>query len=190
MPASKANRFRDQVFDHKTRPTVRNIAMMSTGLVPITCDGLRQLLDRMLEKDSSSNVLILDCRPFLTHNEAHIVQSVNIHCPAIIRWAIDQPLTKHLWASLSQSCYQLLSSVLSLVLRRRTGNRMPIKTIIPDQQIRDRLSTDYYYPVVVYEETDLTTDSIGSYVAKCLQMELGIKTVHILQGNKYVSRHS
>lgn len=67
-------------------------------------------------------------------------------------------------------------------LRRRTGNRMPIKTIIPDQQIRDRLSSDFYYPIVLYEETDLTLDSIGSYVAKCLQVEVGIKTVHFLQG--------
>lgn len=58
---------------------------MSTGLVPITCDGLRQLLDRMLESDGSSTLLVVDCRPFLTHNETHIVHSVNIHCPAIIR---------------------------------------------------------------------------------------------------------
>ena len=65
---------------------------------------------------------------------------------------------------------------------------MPFKTIIPDQQIRDQLMTDFYYPIVLYEETDLSCDSIGSYVAKCLQLEAGIKTVHFLEGNAPLSQ--
>ena len=92
MPASKPSR--NKVFDRKDRRTVRfikTLEMMSTGLVPITCDNLRQLLDLLLQSEGSpSNVLILDCRPFLIHNESHIVNSVNIHCPAIIRSVFSQ----------------------------------------------------------------------------------------------------
>ncbi|XP_054168413.1 dual specificity protein phosphatase 1-like [Oppia nitens] len=125
--------------------------MMSTTLIPISCDHLRQLIELMLSnEDTPTNVLILDCRPFLIHNDSHIAKSINIHCPAIIR--------------------------------RRTGNRLPLRTIIPDQQIRDRLLADFYYPIVLYEESDIGCDTIGNYVSQCLQHEVGLKNVHFLQG--------
>ena len=100
MPASKPSKIsRNRVFDRKNRRTVQLVetfTMMSTGLVPITCDSLRQLLDHVLQnEDKPSNVLILDCRPFLIHNDSHIVNSVNIHCPAIIRYVSQSLLNNY-----------------------------------------------------------------------------------------------
>jgi hypothetical protein len=92
MPASKRSRnINTKVFYRKSDQIngLSNITMMSTGLVSLSCDNLRQLLD-LLSDSKSSNILILDCRPFLIHNESHIVKSINIHCPPILRSVLFQ----------------------------------------------------------------------------------------------------
>lgn len=61
------------------------------------------------------------------------------------------------------------------------GNRMPVRTIIPDELIRERLSQDFYGPIVVYEDNDPNSDSIGALVAATLHSE-GVKEVHFLEG--------
>ena len=43
-----------------------------------------ELLEQYL-RTRSGLCLILDCRPFLAHNESHIASAINIHCPPILR---------------------------------------------------------------------------------------------------------
>lgn len=76
--------------------------------------------------------------------------------------------------------------------RRRTGTGgLPLKTIIPDVEIREKLVTGHFSPIILYEDGgsdsgSLTSapDSIALYVAKSIQEELGIRTIHLLEGKR------
>ncbi|XP_022703999.1 dual specificity protein phosphatase 1-A-like [Varroa jacobsoni] len=74
------------------------------------------------------------------------------------------------------------------ILRRRLGNRLPLRTVIPDREVRDRLLAGLYSPVVLYEEATCTPgsqqqqDSMAAFVARCLQNEAGVSSVYILEG--------
>lgn len=66
--------------------------------------------------------------------------------------------------------------------RRRNGNKPFLKTLFTDSKIRDRLSSDYYLHIILYEDHDLTSDSIAFYIARCLREEAGIKYIYYLEG--------
>lgn len=124
---------------------------MSTGnLMNITVDILEQQLR------NRNACLVLDCRPFLAYNESHILNSINIHCPPI--------------------------------LRRRKNGYLPLRTIIPDVNTRERLSSKYFHTVILYDEftfndqTKSSDDSMINLVAKCLQQEADLKNVYVLDG--------
>ncbi|XP_027195818.2 dual specificity protein phosphatase 4-like [Dermatophagoides pteronyssinus] len=67
-------------------------------------------------------------------------------------------------------------------LRRRNGTKPLLKTLFPDNLIQDRLLTDFYFHIILYEDHDLTSDSISFYIARCLQEEAGIKYINYLEG--------
>lgn len=133
--------------------------MNSGNLMNITVDILEQQL-----RNRNALCLVLDCRPFLAYNESHILNSVNIHCPQI--------------------------------LRRRKGGNLPLRTIIPDVLIRDRLSSKYFNTVILYDEwsfndqankvNEVADDSMISLVAKCLQQEASLKNVYVLDGKNTI----
>ncbi|XP_023226280.1 dual specificity protein phosphatase 1-like [Centruroides sculpturatus] len=58
------------------------------GMANTTMCLSADILRKYLEEDNSSDslkVLILDCRSFLAYNDGHIIDSLNIHCPSILR---------------------------------------------------------------------------------------------------------
>ena len=67
-------------------------------------------------------------------------------------------------------------------ISRRNGNKPSLETIITDHSIRDRILSDYYYHIILYDDSDIGKDSFGLYVARCLQDEAGIKIVNYLEG--------
>lgn len=82
--------------------------------------------------------------------------------------------------------------------RRRTGTGgLPLKTIIPDVLIRDKLVTGQFSPIILYEDGGYSSDgsvtsggsgdSVALFVAKCIQEELGIQAIHILDGNSPIT---
>ncbi|RWS06440.1 WD repeat-containing protein 46-like protein, partial [Dinothrombium tinctorium] len=118
-----------------------------SGITYLSCELLEQYINQ------GSLLLLIDCRPFLVHNESHIIDAVNIHCPAI--------------------------------LRRRTGGRLPLRTVLPDVAVRERLLAGHYYPVILYEDSSSKPDLVDSmayFVAKCLQQEADTKDIYILEG--------
>lgn len=129
--------------------------MCSGNLINISVDILEQQL-----RNRNALCLVLDCRPFLAYNESHILNSINIHCPPI--------------------------------LRRRKNGHLPLRTIIPDKQTRERLSSKYFNTVILYDEltandNDKADDSMINLVAKCLQQEADLKNFYVLDG-KQLSR--
>lgn len=70
--------------------------------------------------------------------------------------------------------------------RRRNGTKPLLKTLFSDNLIQDRLITDYYFHVILYEDHDLTSDSISFYIARCLQEEAGIKYINYLEGKSFL----
>ncbi|KAF8767405.1 dual specificity protein phosphatase 1-like [Argiope bruennichi] len=109
--------------------------------------------------DRKHRVLTLDCRSFVAYNNGHIVDSVNVHCPAI--------------------------------LRRRCGGRLPLRTLIPNSNIRTSLTNNQCFPVVLYDDyglnvknlSDMTgEESTATFVAKCLRNETDLKTIYYLEG--------
>lgn len=105
-------------------------------------------------------LLALDCRSFVAYNAGHILDAVNVHCPAI--------------------------------LRRRCGGRLPLRTLIPNSNIRSMLANNQCFPIVLYDDygvnvknlSDLTgEESTAAFVAKCLRTEVDLKTIYYLEGN-------
>lgn len=51
-----------------------------------TVCGLRVTeVTKALASDTSHQLLIIDCRSFMAFNQGHILESVNIHCPPILK---------------------------------------------------------------------------------------------------------
>lgn len=120
-----------------------------------SCENLRNHLEESSPPplDEESRILILDCRTFLAHSDRHIVNSVNVQCPAI--------------------------------LRRRLGNKPPLRTVITDREVRERLRKGLYSPIVLYEESaSAGPNSMAAFVARCLQNEARINNVYILEGKR------
>lgn len=107
--------------------------------------------------EQKHRVLVLDCRSFVAYNSGHIVDSINVHCPAI--------------------------------LRRRCGGRLPLRTVIPNSNVRTLLSNNHCFPVVLYDDYGLSAKSVNeheestaAFVAKCLRTEADLKTIYYLEG--------
>ncbi|XP_054712927.1 LOW QUALITY PROTEIN: dual specificity protein phosphatase 1-like [Uloborus diversus] len=106
--------------------------------------------------DRKPCVLILDCRSFVAYNSGHIVDSINVHCPAI--------------------------------LRRRCGGRLPLRTVIPNSNVRTLLANNHCFPVILYEDYGHSVkssdrdESTAAFVAKCLRTEADLKTIYFLEG--------
>lgn len=71
---------------------------------------------------------------------------------------------------------------LLFIFRRRNVKKPLLETIITDDCIRDRILSDHYFHIILYEELDFTNDSIGFYVARILE-DAGIKSINYLEGN-------
>lgn len=69
----------------------------SSGLVPMSSDTMKFFVEKEIssrqESDLTTRPLILDCRPFLVHSESHIMGSISVHCPAILRYVLKKPHT-------------------------------------------------------------------------------------------------
>jgi len=48
-------------------------------------DGLRDLLESEGARRRSSELLVVDCRPFTSFNAGRVDGAVNVHCPPIVR---------------------------------------------------------------------------------------------------------
>lgn len=79
MPATKRTR-------NKLSRDYYDMSNMTTNLQlsPFSCQDLIKCLESS-SSSSDHHILVLDCRPFLIHNDSHITNSINIHCPPIIR---------------------------------------------------------------------------------------------------------
>ncbi|GFT27799.1 dual specificity protein phosphatase 4 [Nephila pilipes] len=145
----------------------RQHQILAGSMYGISCEQLRAFI-HVNENDENTDdsnldrkhrVLTLDCRSFVAYNNGHILDSVNVHCPAI--------------------------------LRRRCGGRLPLRTLIPNSNIRTSLANNQCFPVVLYDDyglnvknlSDLTgEESTAAFVAKCLRNETDLKTIYYLEG--------
>lgn len=129
--------------------------MCSGNLIKITVDILEQQLRNAL-------CLILDCRPFLAYNESHILNSINIHCPPILRRRKNGHLP--------------LRTIIPDVLTRERLSSKYFHTVI-------------LYDEFAFNDNDKSDDSMINLVAKCLQQEADLKNVYVLDGKfNYVFR--
>ncbi|XP_076367825.1 dual specificity protein phosphatase 1-like [Tachypleus tridentatus] len=145
-----------------------DVENMSLKLNLLTMEQLQQYLEEENFKNNGENslpFLLLDCRPFLSYTECHIIKAVNVHCPAL--------------------------------LRRRSGGRLPIRTIIPNSEIREKVLRGEYSRVILYSEHGQETylwgnspeEAIVNSVARCLSYEGGVKRLYYLSGGMRDFRH-
>lgn len=155
-------------FSGQTRRSRQHHHFLAGNMYGISPEQLRAFIkvNENEENTDESNfgkrkhrVLVLDCRSFVSFNNGHIPDAVNVHCPAI--------------------------------LRRRCGGRLPLRTIIPNSNVRSSISSNHCFPVVLYDDfgqnvknlSDLTgDDSTAAFVAKCLRNEADLKTIYYLEG--------
>lgn len=67
---------------------LKSIMAVSSGLIQMSSETLRCFVEKELLSQEDSDLkkpLILDCRPFLIYSESHIMGSISVHCPAILR---------------------------------------------------------------------------------------------------------
>jgi len=122
------------------------------SLINITVDILEQQL-----RNRNALCLVLDCRPFLAYNESHIVNSINIHCPPILRRRKNGHLP--------------LRTIIPDVLTRERLSSKYFHTVIL-----------YDEPPLNYENNKSSDDSMIALVAKCLQQEAELKNLYVLDG--------
>ena len=78
----------NQVINSNQAIVKLKIMATSSGFIPMSSDALRCFVEKELLSRQESDLnrpLILDCRPFLIHSESHIMGSISVHCPAILR---------------------------------------------------------------------------------------------------------
>lgn len=153
-------------FSSQPRRCRQQLQFLAGSMYGISPEQLRAFI-HVNENDENTDdsnldrqrVLVLDCRSFVAFNSGHVVDSVNVHCPAI--------------------------------LRRRSNGRLPLRTVIPNTNVRTLLSNNHCYPIVLYDDhglgvkniSDLTGDeSTAAFVAKCLRLEADVKTIYYLEG--------
>lgn len=70
---------------------LRVMATSGMGLIPMSAEILKCFVEKELltsrtkQESDLGRPLILDCRPFLVHTDSHIMESISVHCPAILR---------------------------------------------------------------------------------------------------------
>uniref|UniRef100_A0A2L2Y6Z7 Dual specificity protein phosphatase 4 n=1 Tax=Parasteatoda tepidariorum TaxID=114398 RepID=A0A2L2Y6Z7_PARTP len=157
----------------QTRRSRQPHHFLAGNMYGISPEQLRAYVNVNDENTDDSNVgslkhrvLVLDCRSFVAFNSGHIIDAVNVHCPAI--------------------------------LRRRCGGRLPLRTIIPNSNIRSSISNNHCFPIVLYDDfgqnvknlSDLTGDeSTAAFVAKCLRNEANLQTIYYLEGGYQTFSH-
>ena len=125
--------------------------MCSDNLINLTVDILEQQL-----RNRNLLCLILDCRPFLAYNESHILNSINIHCPPILRRRKNGHLP--------------LRTIIPDVLTR-------------DRLFSKYFHTVILYDELTFNDKSSNEDSsMISLVAKCLKQEAGLNSVYVLDG--------
>ena len=124
--------------------------MCSGNLINISADILEQQL-----RNRNALCLILDCRPFLAYNESHIQNSINIHCPPILRRRKNGHLP--------------LRTIIPDKLTRERLSSKYFHTII-------------LYDELTANDTGKSEDSMINLVAKCLQQEADLKNFYVLDG--------
>lgn len=122
--------------------------MCSGNLINISIDILEQQV-----RNHNALCLILDCRPFLAYNESHIQNSINIHCPPILRRRKNGHLP--------------LRTIIPDKLTRERLSSKYFHTVI----LYDELTFN-----------DKSEDSMINLVAKCLQQEADLKKFYVLEG--------
>lgn len=125
------------------------------GMANTTMCLSADVLQEYLEDDGSSEsfkVLLLDCRSFLAYNNGHIRDSLNIHCPSILR--------RRSGGTLPLSTLIPDARVRDLIL---TNVHRPV--ILYEEHSRP-----------------IHDDSMASFVAKCFKNEIGRRTIYFLDG--------
>lgn len=144
----------------------RQLQFLAGSMYGISPEQLRAFI-QVNENDENTDdsnleqkhrVLVLDCRSFVAYNSGHILDSINVHCPAI--------------------------------LRRRCGGRLPLRTVIPNSNVRTLLANNRCFPVVLYDDCGHSAknsneheESTAVFVSKCLRTEADLKTIYYLEGN-------
>ncbi|GIY18216.1 dual specificity protein phosphatase 4 [Caerostris extrusa] len=104
-------------------------------------------------------VLALDCRSFVAYNNGHIMDAVNVHCPAILRRRCGGRLP-------------LRTLIANSTIRTSLTNNQCFPVVLYDD-----------YGMNVKNMTDLTgEESTAAFVAKCLRNETDVKTIYYLEG--------
>lgn len=125
--------------------------MCSGNLINISVDILEQQL-----RNRNALCLVLDCRPFLAYNESHILNSINIHCPPILRRR--------------KNGYLPLRTIIPDKLTRERLSSKYFHTII------------LYDDELTFNDNGKSEDSMINLVAKCLQQEADLKSFYVLDG--------
>lgn len=126
--------------------------MCTDNLINISVD----ILEQQLRLHNRHTCLVLDCRPFLAYNESHILNSINIHCPPILRRRKNGHLP--------------LRTIIPDVLTRERLSSKFFHTVI------------LYDELPFNDKTKSTDDSMINLVAKCLHQEADLKNVYVLDG--------
>lgn len=143
----------------------RQLQFLAGSMYGISPEQLRAFI-QVNENDENTDdsnleqkhrVLVLDCRSFVAYNSGHILDSINVHCPAI--------------------------------LRRRCGGRLPLRTVIPNSNVRTLLANNRCFPVVLYDDCGHSAKNVSDheestavFVSKCLRTEADLKTIYYLEG--------
>lgn len=61
---------------------------MLANMVGLSPDDVRELLVLLESECKSHNILIIDSRSFLAHNESHIINSINVFYPPFLRYVL------------------------------------------------------------------------------------------------------
>ncbi|GFY50954.1 dual specificity protein phosphatase 4 [Trichonephila inaurata madagascariensis] len=141
--------------------------ILAGSMYGISCEQLRAFI-HVNENDENTDdsnldrkhrVLTLDCRSFVAYNNGHIQDSVNVHCPAILRRRCGGRLPLRTLIPISN-------------IRTSLANNQCFPVVLYDD-----------YGQNVKNLTDLTgEESTAAFVAKCLRNETDLKTIYYLEG--------
>lgn len=109
--------------------------------------------------DRKHRVLVLDCRSFVAYNSGHILDAVNVHCPAILRRRCGGRLP-------------LRTIIPNNTIRSSLANNQCFPVVLYDD-----------YGLNIKNLNDLTgEESTAAFVAKSLRNEVDLKTIYYLEG--------
>lgn len=138
-----------------------------SGIFEISPEQLRAYITTAEAPDENSDprtprLLLLDCRSFVSYNIGHIVDAVNVHCPAILR--------RRSGGHLPLRTVIPNGTVRSMVTK---GHCYPI-VLYDDMGLSTKKCSTL--SDVIGEESTL------AFVARCIQTDEGVKSIYFLEG--------